>query len=434
MVQTLRIRTPKVFRPLIEPARYKGAWGGRGSGKSHFFADCTIEQAFDPGTSIVCLREVQKTLKDSAKRLIETKLREYRLGEAQGFKVYKDVIELPGDGIIIFMGMRDHTAESIKSLEGFKFAWVEESQTLSTRSLMLLRPTIREDDSELWFPWNPRSPHDPVDKLFRGGTLPSDAKVVKSNWSDNPFFPKVLEKERLDCLRMEPEKYGHIWEGEYETIGSGAYFARQIHEARMDGRIGIVGPDPLMTYGAFIDIGGTGAKSDNFVIWIAQFVGTQIRVLDHYEVAHQPIEAHLAWLRSRKYTKDNTTIWLPHDGRTFDKVYDVSYQSAFKSAGYDVEVVTNQGKGAANARIEAVRRIFPSCWFNETTTSDGVDALSWYHEKTDEKRNMGLGPEHDWASHSSDSFGLISIVYERSLKKPKVPDNPYQDFERQMYA
>ena len=152
MGRELILETPRVFVPLLEPSRYKGAWGGRGSGKSHFFADLLIEHAqYEKGMRSVCIREVQKTLKESSKRLIEDKLTAMDLGEADGFKVFNEVIETPGDGIISFQGMQDHNAESIKSLEGYGRAWVEEAQTLSARSMTLLKPTIRAEGSELWF-------------------------------------------------------------------------------------------------------------------------------------------------------------------------------------------------------------------------------------------------------------------------------------------
>jgi hypothetical protein len=162
-----------------------------------------IEQCLlERGTRAVCIREVQRTLKESSKRLIEDKLQDFRLGEADGFKVFNEVIEAPGDGIIAFQGMQDHNAESIKSLEGFRIAWTEEAQTLAARSLSLLRPTIRAPGSELWFSWNARRKTDPVDALLRGDDLPTGAVVVTANWRDNPLFPAVLEQERLDCLRL----------------------------------------------------------------------------------------------------------------------------------------------------------------------------------------------------------------------------------------
>jgi phage terminase large subunit len=405
-----------VFRPLLEPARYKAAYGGRGSGKSHFFADLLIEDSlYEKGLRSVCIREVQKSLKDSAKRLLEDKLGEHRLGETDGFKVFREVIETPGDGVVTFQGMQDHTAESIKSLEGFKRAWAEEAQTLSARSLSLLRPTIRADGSELWFSWNPRRKNDPVDMMLRGDHLPTGATVLRANWSDNPWFPTVLDQERRDCLRDTPDQYDHIWEGGYATVTEGAYYAACLAEAKSKGRIGNVSADPLMTYRAIFDIGGTGAKADAVAIWIAQFVGREIRVLNYYEAVGQPLATHINWLRSNGYGK--ALIILPHDGSTNDKVYDVSYESAFRAAEFEVTVIPNQGKGAAAMRIEAARRLFPSIWFNKDTTAGGVDALGWYHEHKDETRQIGLGPCHDWSSHGADAFGLMCVAYEAPLER-----------------
>lgn len=408
----LNIQTARAFQPLLEPSRYKGAWGGRGSGKSHFFGEKLIDDSlYEKGLLSVCIREVQKSLKHSAKRLLESKLIEMKLGEADGFKVFNELIQTPGDGCIIFQGMQDHTADSIKSLEGFKRGWVEEAQTLSSTSLKLLRPTIRSEDSELWFSWNPRRKNDPVDVMLRQGIQPTDSIIVRSNWSDNPWFPKALEQERLDCLRDNPDDYEHIWEGGYATVTEGAYYAKCIAEARSQGRISRVSPDPLMTIRLFIDIGGTGARADAFTIWAAQFIGREIRVLNYYEVQGQPLSAHLVWMREQGYTPDKAQIWLPHDGSTNDRVYDVSYESAFKGAGYKVTVVPNQGKGAAKARIEEGRRLFPSMWIDSDKCDAGLDALGWYHEKKDEVRNIGLGPDHDWSSHGADSFGLMCVAY-----------------------
>lgn len=370
------------------------------------------EHLANRGSLSVCVREVQRSLAQSSKRLLESKLNDFGLSEADGFKVFEQKIETPGDGLITFNGMQDHTAESIKSLEGFERAWVEEAQSLSQRSLTLLRPTIRTAGSELWFSWNPRRKTDPVDALLRGDKMPTGAIVVEANWRDNPWFPKELEQERRDDERDRPDQYEHIWEGGYEKVTEGAYYAAALTLARSEGRIGRVAADPLMTIRLFADIGGTGAKADNFVFWAAQFIAREVRVLNHYEAQGQPLAAHLNWLRSQGYTTDKAQIWLPHDGSTHDKVYDVSYASALREAGYEVTVVPNQGKGAASMRVEATRRLWPSIWINEATTVGGVDALGAYHEKRDPDRGIGLGPEHDFASHSADAFGLMAVVYE----------------------
>jgi phage terminase large subunit len=405
-VTVLDVTVPAVFEPLLGPAPYKGAHGGRGSGKSHFFAErLVIDSLCISGLRSVCIREVQKSLKDSAKRLIEDKIQ--ALGVGHLFEVLEKEIRTPGNGIITFQGMQDHTAESIKSLEGFKRAWVEEAQSLSARSLSLLRPTIRDDDAEIWASWNPRRKTDAIEVLLRGESPPPGSQVVKVDWRDNPFFPVRLDHERRYDQTAYPDQYGHVWEGEYVSVFSGSYFAQQLNEAMSSGRIGALAPDPLMTFRAYWDIGGTGAKADATAIWIVQIIGPQRRVLNYYEAQGQPLATHVNWLRDNGYGK--ALCILPHDGATHDKIADATYEGALKAAGFEVRVIPNQGRGAAMQRVQAVRRQFPNIWFNKATTGAGRDALGAYHERKDEVRGIGLGPEHDWASHGADAFGLMCI-------------------------
>lgn len=422
-MSTLQIPTAKVFEPLLQPSRYKGAWGGRGSGKSHFFAGLMVEDHLRiPGLRSVCIREVQKTLKESAKRLLEDKIQSFGLGN-QGFRVLHDRIETPGGGVIIFMGMTDHTAESIKSLEGFDRAWVEEAQSLSKRSLQLLRPTIRATGSEIWFSWNPSRKSDAVDEFLRSSKAPGTALVVKSNWNDNPWLPKELNDERLSDLEQYPDSYDHVWEGGYVTAQDGAYFAKVINQAKAENRISRLPRDPLMTCYAFFDIGGTGAKADAVSIWMAQFIGKEIRVIDYYEAVGQELSEHVHWLRENDYSK--AEIYLPHDGVKHDSVFRVTYESELKKAGFKVRIMPNAGVGAATQRIEAVRRVFSRVWMDSERCEAGLDALGWYHEKRDPTRNIGLGPNHDWSSHGADAFGALALEAEKlSRKRTGAANNP----------
>lgn len=432
----LRIPTAAAFEPLLAPARYKGAYGGRGSGKSHFFGGLLVEDCLaEPGNSgegmrAVCIREVQKDLAQSSKALIELKLRENGLTERDGFRTYREVISTPGDGVIIFKGMNDYTADSIKSLEGFKRGWWEEAHTATLHSLNMYRPTLRAVGAERWFSWNPRRKADPVDMMLRGSERPTGSVVVRANWKDNPFFTAELEQERRDCLRQQPELYDNIWEGDYVRVIAGSYYAQSITAARQAGRIGRVAADPLMTFHLIFDIGGTGARADAVSIWAAQFIGKEVRALKYYEAVGQPLATHVAWMREQKYLPANTQIWLPHDGETHDKVFDVSYESALKDAGFRVTVVPNQGKGAAKSRIEIGRRMFPSIWFDEQGTQAGIEALGWYHEKKDDERAIGLGPEHDWSSHGADAFGLMCIAADKVQNEVRAVADPYAGLRR----
>jgi phage terminase large subunit len=121
-------------------------------------------------------------------------------------------------------------------------------------------------------------------------------------------------------------------------------------------------------------------------------------------------------MRKRGY--ENAVCVLPHDGVETSAISGKKYSAHWDDAGFEVELIPNQGPGAAGLRIEAVRRILPLCWFNEAPTEAGRDALGFYHEKRDENRNVGLGPSHDWSSHCADSFDLMAIAYEEPRGKP----------------
>ena len=218
----LRLETAEVFQPLLHPARYKGAWGGRGSGKSHFFATLLIAESVRSKLDCVCIREIQLTLNQSVKKLLELKIQE--MGVQAHFRVLNTHIESDKGGRIIFQGMQNHNADSIKSLEGYDRAWVEEAQSLSQRSLDLLRPTIRKDGSEIWFSWNPNQPTDPVDVLMRGDDPPPGSVVVQANYRDNPWFPEVLQVEAEYDQRRDPEKFAHVWLGEYQRNSEARVF------------------------------------------------------------------------------------------------------------------------------------------------------------------------------------------------------------------
>jgi phage terminase large subunit len=384
------------------------------------------------GGILVCARQFMNSLEDSSleecKRAIEEEpfLAEYyECGE----KYIKS-----RDGLIsfAFVGL-DKNIASIKSKGRILLCWVDEADPVTKSAWSILIPTLREEgenwNAELWVTWNPRKKDAAVEERFRQSKDPL-IRGVEMNWRDNPKFPAKLERERQRDLKERPDQYPHIWEGAFVSVIEGAYYARCLTDARLNHRIGNVAADPLLTVRLFFDIGGTGAKADAVAIWAMQFIGKEIRALNYYEAVGQPLATHLEWMRSQNYLPGKVQVWLPHDGETHDKVHDVSYQSAIKGAGYDVTVVPNQGKGAAKARIEAGRRLFGSIHFNEPTTEAGIAALGWYHEKKDEERGIGLGPEHDWSSHGADAFGLACVAAERIQNERKRITDPYAGFRR----
>lgn len=276
------IKTPRVFQPLDRPARYKGAFGGRGSGKSHYFATRAVLLSMPERKRILCVREYQRSLRESAKRLIEDKIEVMGVGSL--FQVLSTEIRTPHGGVMSFVGMQDHTAESIKSYEGYDIAWIEEGQTLSERSLELLRPTIRAPGSEIWASWNPRSASDPIDALLRGPEPPTGAIVVRANYMDNPYFPADLEDERTFDETHNRTRYGHIWLGEYEPMAIGAIWDRlTLHQGRRAdapdmGRI-VVAVDPAISSLAGADehgivVCGHGGDDRGYVLEDATCRGT----------------------------------------------------------------------------------------------------------------------------------------------------------------
>jgi phage terminase large subunit len=217
----VQVPIARAFVPFLRPARFKGSYGGRGSGKSYFWAGQAVEALLD-GRNVLCIREVQNSIADSVKRLMEARIEEF--GLQPYFRITDKEIRCPPSGAVcIFRGMQNHTAASIKSLEGFDVAWWEEAQTASQLSLDLLIPTIRKPGSELWFSWNPNDERDPIDQFLRAN--PPDGAVVRQiNWSDNPWFPEELRADMERDRQRNPDKYLHIWEGRYQTLSEARVF------------------------------------------------------------------------------------------------------------------------------------------------------------------------------------------------------------------
>lgn len=424
---------PKLHDVFAGVAEVRGARGGRGSAKTRTFALMTAVRAYmwsAQGRSgvILCGRQYMNSLDESSMSEVKEAIRaeswllpHFDIGEKY-IRTIDKKIEFK------FAGLERNIA-SVKSKARILLCWVDEAEPVSDKAWSTLIPTLREEDSELWVTWNPLRRTSATDKRFWQTKDPL-FKVVEMNWRDNPRFPAILERKRLRDLANNPDEYDHIWEGAYATAMKGAYFTKQLSACLHEGRIGRLAPDPLLRLKAFADLGGTGRQADNFVFWIAQFVGKEVRVINHYEVQGQPVAAHLTWLHDNGYSPSNLDIWLPHDGVTNDRVFDVSFQSAFEAAKFTVEVVPNQGTGAAIARMNAARRMFPAVWFNNGPTNDkddatlaGREALAYYHEKRDDERDIGLGPDHDWSSHTSDAYGLMAVVYEQ-LVRPVVKSPP----------
>lgn len=226
----LTIKYPDWCKPILdrnEEVRYIGLYGGRGSGKSEFTARHIVLECLTKPLNVCCLRETQKSIDYSSKRIIESVISEYGLTDM--FKIKKYEIENPFGGHIIFAGLRDHTADTIKSLYGIDIFWFEEAEKCSRYSFEILRPTLRKKGGYFIFTWNPENPDAPVDSFFRRERVESgDTLSINLSYRDNPWFEADgggLRRE-MEWLRAHDlERYLHVWEGGYYSRSEARVFS-----------------------------------------------------------------------------------------------------------------------------------------------------------------------------------------------------------------
>lgn len=397
---TLNMRWPTVMKPLAMPSRYKGAWGGRGGGKSHCFAEMVLLRCLERTTRAVCIREVQDSIKDSVKQLITDKINKLGLGAYFDITL-SEVRSKKNDSLIIFKGMQEYNADNIKSLEGYDIAWVEEAQTLSQRSLTMLRPTIRNPGSEIWFSWNPRSKYDPVDEFFRGAKKHPDAVCIRVGWQDNPFFPEELKKEKDFDYDKDPLQAEHVWGGGYEIIAQGAYYAKLMHQAEMDGRIRDVPWIPGVDVYTFWDLG----IGDPTAIWFAQQKDGWVHLIDYVEHTGEGAEFYAKLVKEKPYVYGGHV--LPHDAGSAD--WSTGRTRVQTLAGLGINARVLEREAVVDDGIAAVRSLIPRCIFDAKKCERGIEALRHYRAEYDEKvLTLKNRPLHDWTSHGSDAFRYLA--------------------------
>jgi phage terminase large subunit len=395
-VSVIQIQTPRVFTPLLAPARYKGAHGGRGSGKSHFFAELMVEENISQKQDNVCLREVQKSLEFSVKKLLESKIEHLNAGSY--FEVQDKRILTRQGGVIIFEGLQNHTAESIKSLEKFKRAWIEEAQTLSQRSLDILRPTIREPESEIWASWNPNQASDPIDALLRGDDPPPGTVVVEVNYEDNPWFPEVLRVEMEYDKRRDPEKYAHVWKGAYQRNSEARVFKNwSIEEFDVD-------PTAVMRQGA-----DWGYSIDPTVLVQCYIVGRKLFVpYEAYRVGCEIVDTPSLFMS------------LP-DAEKWPMVADSARPetiSHLKKNGFPKINAAVKGPKSVEEGIEFLKSfdivVHPRC-------KHLIDELTMYSYKVDDLTGDVLPILADKDNHVIDALRYACEGARRSIKQKREP-------------
>ncbi len=419
---TLEIAVPRALAPLLKPLRYKGAYGGRGGAKSHFFAEQLVLRCYARETRAACIREVQATIKDSVRQLLIDKIKKFNLGNF--FQVLDGEIRGSNGSLIIFKGMQAYNADNIKSLEGFDIAWVEEAQTFSEKSLNMLRPTLRKAGSELWFSWNPRYDSDAVDKFFRGGRKITDGHAVSVNWYDNPWFPDVLRQEKEDDYADDPEVAEHIWGGGYEIITEGAYYAKHIAAAEKEGRVGWFPHNPLYPVFTSWDLG----VEDYTAIWFWQVIDDVPRVIDYYEASGFGADEIMAEALP-EYTEDlqdRVTAMIEIDREekfTYAQHFfphDIKVREWGAGAKTRIQTVVGLGikldtihRGAAQNnqdRVNASRRLLPLvCFHQSKRVMLGLARLRRYSRKKNKLLGTYGKELHDENSHGADAFGEFAV-------------------------
>ncbi|GAB1719058.1 MAG: Phage terminase, large subunit, PBSX [Nitrosospira sp.] len=406
MMAAHRAEFPEKLRFLFAPARYKVLYGGRGGAKSWGAARALLIQAAASPLRVLCAREFQNSIADSVHHLLQAQIT--AMGLEAFYEVQNSAIRGANGSEFLFAGLRNNISR-IKSFEGIDRVWVEEAQAVSKTSWDTLIPTIRREGSEIWVTYNPELETDDTHQRFVIHP-PRDAMVVKINWSDNPWFPETLWREKEELKARDPDEYQNIWEGHCRTALEGAVYARELRRAQEEGRIGGVLHDAERPVHTFFDLGW----ADSTAIWFAQTVGAELRLIDYYSNAQMPIQHYLGVLQDRGYVYGMD--WLPHDAKAKTLATGRSLEEIMLAAGRRVRIVPNL---SITDGINAARTVFDRCYFDATKCAEGLQSLRRYRFDVDAETGQLSGrPLHDFHSHAADAFRYFAISVEED--KPMV--------------
>ena len=394
----MNIEFPEKLQFLFDPSRFKVAYGGRGSAKSWSFAKALLILGAKSRLRILCTREVQKSIKDSVHKLLSDQIEMMGLGSF--YQILETEIRGKNGTSIVFSGLASQTIESIKSFEGVDICWCEEAQSISKKSWNVLIPTIRKDGSEIWVSFNPDLDTDETYDRFVVNK-PPNAVVSEVNYHDNPWFPQVLEQERIHCQITNAEDYQQIWEGKCRTSVSGAIYAMEIGEAIREGRICNVPYDPRLKAHAVWDLGW----NDSMSIIIVQKLRSEMRIINYVEDSHKTLDWYVAELQKMNLNWGDD--WLPHDGAHKDFKTGKSAQEILKSFGRNAKIVPNIG---IENGIKSGRMMLKQTYLDKTKSARLVECLRRYRRSINQATQEAGAPVHDEFSHGADTFRYLSIV------------------------
>jgi len=404
------VQFPQKLAFLFEPCRYKVCYGGRGGAKSWGIARALLILGAKSPLRILCAREFQTSIKDSVHKLLCDQIDS--MGLTGFYEITDKSIRGKNGTEFFFVGLRNNVT-NVKSIEGVDKCWVEEAQTVSKTSWNTLIPTIRKEESEIWVSFNPELETDETYQRFVLNS-PENCKVIKINWSDNPWFPETLRLEK-DALRdRDIEAYNTVWEGLCRQTVDGAIFARELQMSELENRITRVPYDATKPVHAVFDLGW----SDATAIWFVQFIGMETRLIRYIEDSQKTISDYLAKMQTYGYVYD--TLWLPHDaenktlaaaGRSIDQIV--------RTAGYKTKIIP---RTPIVDSINAARTLFRNCWFDRENCHDGLQCLRHYRYDVDpETKQFSKQPLHDNYSHGADAFRMLGLVVNEPKRRVSKP-------------
>jgi phage terminase large subunit len=424
---------PEKLEPILYPARYKIARGGRGSAKSWTFARTLLALGAIKQMRILCAREIQRSIKDSVHKLLSDQCK--RLNLEQFYRVLETSIHGANGTEFTFTGLSVHTVATMKSYEGYDICWVEEGQVLSKRSYDILIPTIRKDGSEIWISYNPELETDETHQRF---TLnpPDDCLNIEVNWRDNPWFNQVLNKERLHCKRTDPDNYDNIWEGKCKPAVEGAIYFKEIQSVEIQNRIFNLPYDPMLKVHLVFDLGW----EDSLAVALVQKYLSEIRVIEYLEVNHTALSVLSNQLKTRPYNWGK--VWLPHDG--FAASLNSNGKSTFDilvALGWNVVIEEEITKMSVEEGIRNVRLKFPQMYFDKTKCHAAkspeldiidyhptdlnwrlIECLKRYRRQINQQTDAAGKPVREKHAHGADTLRYVAVN----------ADNMHNEEERQI--
>lgn len=412
----MEIEFPEKLEFLFEPMRYKVAHGGRGSAKSWSFARALLIIAASKQTRILCTREVQKSIKDSVHKLLSDQI--VAMGLGAFYEVLETQIRGRNGSEFFFGGLAQHTIESIKSYEGVDIVWVEEAQAVSKRSWDVLIPTIRKPGSEIWISFNPELDTDETYQRFVADP-PDGAIVVQVNYSDNPWFPDVLEKERLDCKRKQPKDYENIWEGKCKPAVAGAIYYDEMVVVQDERRICNVPYDPFLKVHVVFDLGW----NDSMAIILVQRGVSELRIIEYIEDSHKTLDYYSDLLKQKRYNWGE--IWLPHDGQHADYKTGKSAQQIMEKLGWRVQITP---KLSVEQGIKLARMTLVQMYFDKRKTERLIQCIKRYRRSINQQTNEPGDPFHDEWSHGADCLRYVAVNADRLTNDDWNDDDDYDRF------